>query len=179
MILALIAIGYCVVLIRKRYGAEFRSQWSIPSKTASQWVVIRFLGFVIASTLYVYLTNPNDLFRVVIDAPLMWISICLLYTFVSAIPQEIFYRFFFFTRYSNLSDSKWPFILLNATVFCLAHTMFDNTLVFLLTFIGGLLFANTYYETRSLLLVCIEHTLYGLWLYTVGMGAMLAFPMPQ
>ena len=42
--------------------------------------------------------------------------------------------------------------------------------------IGGLLFAFTYSKTKSTLFVLIEHTLYGCWLYTVGMGEMLGFP---
>ena len=177
--IGLIAVVYCIVLIRKHFANAFRIQWFIPDKHLWLWVGLRFLAFALLSTLYVYLTNPNDLFRVVSDAPLMWIGICVFYTLVSAIPQEIFYRFFFYERYAFLLNNQWLFIVLNAGLFSLAHTMFNNTLVFILTFIGGLLFAHTYYQTRSLALVCIEHTAYGLWLYTVGMGAMLAFPMPQ
>ena len=45
-----------------------------------------------------------------------------------------------------------------------------------LTFLGGLIFAITYYKTKSTLLVSIEHAIYGCWLFTVGMGDMLGFP---
>jgi membrane protease YdiL (CAAX protease family) len=51
-----------------------------------------------------------------------------------------------------------------------------NSLVMLLTFLGGILFAITFHKTRSTLLVSIEHAIYGIWLFTVGMGEMLAFP---
>jgi membrane protease YdiL (CAAX protease family) len=64
----------------------------------------------------------------------------------------------------------------NAIVFSLAHIFFKNTLVLVLTFIGGLLFAYTFVKTKSTTLVSIEHALYGNWLFTVGMGEMLAFP---
>jgi hypothetical protein len=40
----------------------------------------------------------------------------------------------------------------------------------ILTFFGGYLFAYTYAKTRSLLLVSIEHALYGCLLYTIGLG---------
>ena len=68
------------------------------------------------------------------------------------------------------------FIFLNATLFSLAHIFFRNTLVLILTFLGGLLFAFTYHKSKSTLLVSIEHAIYGNWLFTVGMGEMLAFP---
>jgi membrane protease YdiL (CAAX protease family) len=51
--------------------------------------------------------------------------------------------------------------------------------VLCITIIGGVIFAITFLRTRSLLLTSIEHALYGSWLFTAGMGEMLAFPMPQ
>ena len=67
-------------------------------------------------------------------------------------------------------------IFVNAILFSLAHMFFRNTLVLILTFVGGLLFAYTYFKTRSTLLASVEHAVYGNWLFTVGMGEMLAFP---
>lgn len=61
-------------------------------------------------------------------------------------------------------------------MFSLGHIFFRNTLVLVLTFFGGLLFAITYSKTKSTLLVSIEHAIYGSWLFTVGMGDMLGFP---
>ena len=54
--------------------------------------------------------------------------------------------------------------------------VFKNSLVLALTFLGGLLFAFTFYKTKSTLMVSIEHAIYGCWLFTVGMGSMLGFP---
>jgi membrane protease YdiL (CAAX protease family) len=39
-----------------------------------------------------------------------------------------------------------------------------------MTLVGGLLFAHTYWKTRSLLVSAIEHALYGCLLYTIGLG---------
>ena len=66
--------------------------------------------------------------------------------------------------------------MVNAALFSLAHIFFKNTLVMILTFIGGILFALTFKKTKSTLLVSIEHAIYGSWLFTVGMGEMLGFP---
>ena len=68
------------------------------------------------------------------------------------------------------------FLFVNAILFSLAHMFFKNSLVIILTFFGGLLFAFTFNNTKSTLLVSIEHAIYGSWLFTVGMGAMLGFP---
>ena len=84
---------------------------------------------------------------------------------------------FFYWRYSHLL-SPGLFLALNAILFSLAHTIFMNGLVFALTLAGGFLFANTYRKTQSLMVTSIEHAVYGLWLYTVGLGEMLAFPGP-
>ncbi len=67
-------------------------------------------------------------------------------------------------------------MFINAIVFSLGHIFFKNTLVMILTFVGGLLFAFTFQKTRSTLLVTVEHAIYGSWLFTVGMGDMLGFP---
>jgi membrane protease YdiL (CAAX protease family) len=65
---------------------------------------------------------------------------------------------------------------MNAIFFSLGHLFFKNTLVIVLTFLGGLLFAFTFNKTKSTLLVSIEHAIYGCWLFSVGMGSMLGFP---
>ena len=67
-------------------------------------------------------------------------------------------------------------IFANAVFFAAAHLLFKNNLVLALTFLGGLIFAFSYYKTQSTLLVSIEHAIYGSWLFTVGMGSMLGFP---
>jgi len=72
--------------------------------------------------------------------------------------------------------NKWLFLFINAILFSLAHLFLRSVLVQLLTFVGGILFAYTYQKTKSNTLVSIEHAIYGNWLFTVGMGEMLAFP---
>ena len=99
-----------------------------------------------------------------------------MYSFFSVYPQELIYRTFYFQRYEMLFKNRAIFIFVNAVIFSLAHMFLRNSLVLLLTFLGGILFAITFHRTRSTLLVSIEHIIYGSWLFTVGMGEMLAFP---
>jgi membrane protease YdiL (CAAX protease family) len=137
---------------------------------------IKFSVIALLLSIYVFVTTPEKLYYVVIEKPKVWLFFLAVYTLVSVIPQELVYRTFFFKRYELLFKNKNLFILINAGLFSLGHLFFGNTLVMFITFIGGLLFAFTYSKTKSTLFVLIEHTLYGCWLYTVGMGEMLGFP---
>lgn len=139
--------------------------------------ILEKLGvIVLLSTIYVVLFHPADLFKVLINKPLLWVIILFVYSILSVFPQEFLYRTFFFYRYENLFKNRRVFILINAAVFSLCHLFLQNLLVMIITFIGGILFALTYEKTKSLLIVSIEHSLYGIWLFTVGMGDALAFP---
>ena len=125
---------------------------------------------------YVWYSDRDQLFYVMLQKWWLWVFILFIYSFFSVYPQELIYRTFFFQRYRSLFPSAKLFVLLNAAVFSLAHIFFRNTLVMILTFIGGVLFALTFQKTRSTLMVTIEHAIYGSWLFTVGMGDMLGCP---
>ncbi len=156
------------VSLKIKKGLDWKHFW--------KRITILFVGVAIVTTLYVYFIDSEKLFCVPRNKPLLWIIILLIYTFLSVWPQELIYRTFFFARYERLFQNKKLLIFVNAIIFSLAHIFFKNTLVIVLTFLGGLLFAYTFYKTRSTVLISIEHALYGNWLFTVGMGQMLAFP---
>lgn len=178
LIIVLLCVTYCGWQLRTRLNVTRKVLWKVQWSDLWPVIAIRFLFFAVATTIFVAYQTPEDLFIVVLQKPLMWIGICFVYTFLSTLPQEIIYRTYFFARYSDLTDSKPLFILINASVFCFAHVFFMDNLVFILTFCGGLLFATTYDKSKSLVLTVAEHSFYGLWLFTVGMGRMLYFPMP-
>lgn len=138
--------------------------------------LLKFLIIACLTSLFVWFTNKQMLFEVVINKPIMWIIFLLVYCFFSVYPQELLFRTFYFKRYKNLFKNESLFLFVNAILFSLAHMFFKNSLVIILTFLGGLLCAFTYNDTKSTLLVSIEHAIYGSWLFTVGMGAMLGFP---
>lgn len=138
--------------------------------------LVLLLAICVLTIVYMFFTDASKLFFVVKTKPLLWIVIVFVYSAFSVYPQELIFRTFFFLRYECLFKDSSLFIFINAIIFCLAHLLFKNTLVLLLTFLGGILFAMTFQRTRSTLLVSIEHAIYGSWLFTVGMGEMLGFP---
>ncbi|GAB1858509.1 hypothetical protein MHTCC0001_33480 [Flavobacteriaceae bacterium MHTCC 0001] len=174
--MGLVGFVYVIYVLLKVEHEVFKMapnlNWSHFIKiTAAKLVIIAIITF-----LYVWFTNKEVLFAVLLNKPLLWGVILFVYTFLSVYPQELIYRTFFFKRYSVFFKDKNLLLFINAIVFALAHMLFRNTLVLILTFLGGLLFAFTFQNTKSTLLVSIEHALYGCWLFTVGMGAMLGFP---
>ncbi|MDT0594459.1 CPBP family intramembrane glutamic endopeptidase [Glaciecola petra] len=161
-------VSFSIILAKLRSVTVSRQTWY---RILGKWFV-----FASIACLLVYIYLPDKLFHVLINQPILWLIIVLIYTFLSVLPQEFLYRTFFFKRYAVLGLTQSWFIFLNALLFSLGHLMFHNNLVMVLTFCGGLLFAYTYTQTKSFIAICVEHALYGLWLFTVGIGGMLAFP---
>lgn len=178
--LALVFSGviYCIwISIHLKLIAK-KSLISLDIKTNLIRIIITFGLVSLSSFAFMYLLHPEDLFIVVNKAPVLWATILLVYAVLSVYPQELLYRTFYFNRYADVFEKKY-LNLINIIIFPIAHLMFNNSLVLLVTLIGGVLFTMSYIRHRSVLLTSIEHALYGNVLFTVGMGEMLAFPMPN
>jgi uncharacterized protein len=94
----------------------------------------------------------------------------LIYPFSSAFPQELIFREFFFSRYRSLFQTKTVMVLVNIVLFAFAHIYFANWTILLFTVIGGAIFTHTYLKTKSLLVVTIEHTMYGMLILSSGLS---------
>ena len=119
----------------------------------------------------VYLIAPQLLFSLVRRSPWLWALIFLFYPLVSVYPQEFLYRAFFFHRYQPLFGGGWGMIAASALAFGFAHIIFRNWLAVGLCVIGGFLFSFTYQESGSLLLACLDHAIFGNFLFTIGLGS--------
>ena len=129
---------------------------------------IVFVSFLILSFSFLYdqenfLSFPKENFNI-------YILVMILYPFLSALPQEVLYRRFFFERYEKTFPGKTKFIILNSIFFSLGHIIYLNPIVIGFTFIGGLIFAWNYYEHRSTFWVTLEHAIYGNVVFTSGLG---------
>lgn len=167
---------YVIYVLLKVENNKFKIRQHINWTQFWQRTTIKFLATAMITVSYMYILDYDNLFVVVKSNPMLWVAILFVYSVFSVYPQELVYRTFFFQRYESLFRSNALFIIVNAALFSLAHMLFKNTLVMILTFIGGVLFALTFKKTKSTLLVSIEHAIYGCWLFTVGMGEMLGFP---
>lgn len=173
--LAIGVMGFIYVLLkleRQKFKIALNLNWK------SFWVqtLIKFLVIAALTTAFLWITDKENLFVVLRNKPRLWVFIIFIYSLFSVYPQELIYRTFFFNRYHQLFKSKNVLIFVNALLFALAHILFKNILVLILTFLGGILFALTFLKTKSTMLVSIEHAIYGCWLFTLGMGDLLGFP---
>ncbi len=178
-IITIICFVYILILLKRKGQLKLKFPDKRYWKSFWKETIVKLAIIIVITGMYVFLIAPDKLFSVLMKRPVVWIIILFVYTFLSVWPQEIIYRTFFYNRYSGLINNKWLFIFINAILFSLAHLFLGSFLVQVLTFVGGLLFAYTYQKTKSTTLVSIEHAIYGNWLFTVGMGDMLAFPGAQ
>lgn len=120
--------------------------------------------------LFVYLLDSRLLFSLVREQPVLWLMIVVLYPLLSVYPQELVYRAYFFHRYRPLFRKKGGLIFVNILLFGYMHIVFYNWIAVLLTLVGGAFFAVMYDRFRSILLVSLEHALFGYLIFTIGLG---------
>jgi membrane protease YdiL (CAAX protease family) len=137
---------------------------NLPSLLLRDAVCLVFLG------LAVRFFAPELLFSFIKRSPGFWALVMFLYPLISVFSQEMLYRAFFFHRYQSLFGDGWTMIFASALAFGFVHIIFGNWLSVLLCVFGGLLFAFTYHSSGSLLLACMEHAIFGNFIFTIGLG---------
>ncbi|MEM9345748.1 MAG: CPBP family intramembrane glutamic endopeptidase [Planctomycetota bacterium] len=119
---------------------------------------------------------PTGIFPIFDRAhPVIPLIIFLFYPWVSVYPQNVICRAFFCHRYRPILGGGWVLVVVNAVAFAMIHIMFNNWIVLVLTFIGGIIFIRTYLKSRSLLLSTIEHAIYGLFCLYSALGIFLLY----
>lgn len=164
-------VGWCLLLLLTDQRFKRFRLWNLEKLKLYLPVVMR--SFVIAAALILLASwyfTPQWLFALPKEQTLMWLALLVLYPLLSAWPQEIIFRTFMFHRYKKVFKSKTLRAYLSAFTFALAHLLFANWIAVVGSFIAGLVFAFTYIQSRSTLLVAIEHSLWGCWLFTAGLG---------
>jgi membrane protease YdiL (CAAX protease family) len=181
------ALGFCpihpimalwlfsaICLIVLIFDPQFRVSdlWLVKKWKDLIRIVVRFLLAAILLVCYVVVFEPDLLFNFPKYRPYTWAMVMILYPVLSVCPQGLIHRAFLFHRYRRLFKGGWM-ILASAAAFSFMHIVFKNPLALLLTFGGGILFAKTYEDTRSLVISLIEHALYGNYVFTLGLGKYL------
>jgi len=132
--------------------------------------VLMFVPAAALLALLAYLFAPELLLQLPLQRPALWILVLVLYPLLSVYPQEVVFRTFFFHRYRSLFPRPTTMILASGIVFGLAHLFFGNWLAPVLTTLGGFLFATTYQRSSSTLQAFLEHSLWGDFIFTLGLG---------
>jgi membrane protease YdiL (CAAX protease family) len=157
--------------VQKMHWEDFwRSHPPAIEKKQLRFILQRFLvcSFLLLGLLL--LLYPGNFLNFPRQYPLFFLFFIVLYPVLSVLPQELLYRTFFFKRYRLIFRQPVSMIMASTLSFGFLHIIFHNYLAILLTLVGGYFFSRTYNVTRSLYLVCFEHSLYGLLVFTLGFG---------
>ncbi len=140
---------------------------------AAQWrgMLMRWAVFFAVLTALLALHQPQMLFGFPRRSPRFWLFVMAAYPVLSVAAQGVLYRWFHEAVFAPLFGSPRRSLLAGALVFSYGHIVFHNLWAVFFTFIGGLLFLQTYRKSQSLLFSGIEHALYGDALFTIGWGA--------
>jgi membrane protease YdiL (CAAX protease family) len=101
--------------------------------------------------------------------PALWALVLVLYPVLSAWPQELVYRTFFFHRYEPLLGRRGT-IAASGLAFSLLHVAYADPIAPALALPAGLVLGLAYARSGSLLAVALEHALYGSAVFTLGLG---------
>jgi len=174
-------LGSCVYVLLRLYGRiDWRHTGGAPP--VGWWRVPLLRGALVAVCIlaYVLLVEPENLFSLPRERPVLWLLIVFAYPLLSVIPQELIYRVYLFKAHADLWTNPWRPIAASALFFSWMHIVFAGGFAMATTAIGGLLLADTYARARAkpgaLWIVSLEHSLYGLAMFTVGLGRYFFMP---
>ena len=172
IMLALVPIGLIIYFLLKQdptFDNNLFFNWS-NGKRYLKPMLWWFLVAAIVMLVTGYLVEPSNMFLLVKEKPWLLLIISIFYPLFSVVPQALAYRALFFHRYSYHIKGKWMQIVVSAVLFSFGHILYKNWIVLLLTFIAGIVYAYRYYQSKSLTLSVLEHSLYGIWLFSSGLG---------
>ncbi|PBC52489.1 CPBP family intramembrane metalloprotease [Rhodococcus sp. ACS1] len=168
----LLVLGLAVVVyLRRSSGFDRASLWR-PGTFRSQARSIAALWCLAAVCLSVTvaLLRPGLLFAFPREDPLIWALVMVLYPLLSVYPQELIFRWFVFHRYATVFGEGARMVAASSVAFGFVHIAFGSWITVVMTIVGGWIFASRYRRTRSLFTVSVEHALYGMLVFTVGLG---------
>ncbi|MBH0780130.1 CPBP family intramembrane glutamic endopeptidase [Nocardia bovistercoris] len=124
----------------------------------------------LALTTAVAVTRREDLFDLPRRDARLWAAVMVFYPLFSVYPQEVVFRSFLFHRYAPVFGTGRGMIAASAAAFGYVHIIFGNWFSVAASGVGGWIFATRYLRTRSLFTASAEHALYGMLVFTVGLG---------
>lgn len=168
LVLAVVTAGVTWVLLRD--GLDSRALWS--GRLRGEWAGVALrsaLAALLVLAVALWLA-PDQVLAMPRQRPLTWLAGLALYPLLSAWPQEILYRVWFFRRYERLFPTPAAMIAASGAAFALLHLVYPNLVAPLLSLPAGLVLAWRYHRTGAIGPVWVEHAVYGLLLFTLGLG---------
>ena len=166
--LLLIALTFLIFLVR---DPDFNNKelYRLNKKDLKRSVV-RVIIITLLLVWFTYWIFPHLFFHYPLEDFKGYLITFFLYPFASVLPQELVYRVYFFHRYKEVVPEKYLLMLSNAIIFGLTHWIYGNWVAPIATFLVSWIFIFTYFRSRSLINVSLEHYFYGMVMFTIGFG---------
>ena len=172
-VLWVVALGVCTaLLVDPHFDRACLFSWRGTRRHLPQ-ILARAGLLAVVSAAALMILAPQQLFDLPRRNIRLWALVMCCYPLLSVVPQAVIYRVLFFHRFGVLFRSRYVLYLVSGAAFSLAHLVFANVWAMVLTFVGGVLLARTYDQTRLMPLTCLEHALYGNVCFTIGLGRYL------
>jgi uncharacterized protein len=169
-VLVVLAVAAVVYLLRAD-GFDRRNFWRASALRGEiRPMLILWAATAVVCAGAVLLTEPSTFLILPREEIELWAVIMVGYPLASVYPQEVLFRAFIFQRYRPVFGNGYLMVAASAAAFGFVHIAFGNWVAVVLSAAGGWIFAARYRRTRSLLTVGVEHALYGLLMFTVGLG---------
>jgi len=174
-------LGSCAYAVWRLAGRiDWRHTGGVPPAGWWRTPVLRGVLVMLCVLAYVLMLEPEHLLALPRERPGLWLLIVFAYPLLSVIPQELIYRVYLFEAHPGLWSNPRLAIAASALFFSWMHIVFAGGFAMATTAIGGLLLADTYARARAkpgaLWVVALEHSLYGLAMFTAGLGRYFFVP---
>ena len=176
--LLLFTFATMLLYLRKDPTFDNRRLWNLSDLGAAMpRILITFAlaapVILLASWYLAYHTTllpESGFLRLPRQIPLLLLAIAIFYPWISAYPQEVTHRAFFFHRYAPILGDGPLILTLNILTFSWLHAPMWNPIALIMTLPAGVIFALTYRRTNSALAAGFEHAIYGIWAFACGLG---------
>ena len=178
-IIILPVLVFIFILLRRNSDFKWREliKWQVSRKELFFNALILLVSALLMLG-YVLLFDRENLFNLPRANIWIYLAMCLFYPVFSAFGQEIIYRTFLSRRYSEILPMGWQFVVASALTFSYMHIVYYDPVSMILTFIGGLYFAQVYRVSRSVLFTSVLHGIFGIIIFGVGLGQHFWLDMP-
>lgn len=170
LVLGAVTVAGLVALLLDR-SFDRRRLWSSAGlRGALAGILLRAAAAAAVIAPLVLWLEPSRFLAPLSEPPAHLLGRLVLYALVSAWPQEVLYRLLFFHRYAALFPGRGALVAASGLAFGVLHVVFPNALAPILSLPAGLALARTYRGTGSIGPIWLEHTLYGVLIFTLGLG---------
>ena len=176
--LLLLTFSTMLIYLRKDPTFDNRKLWNLQDLKSALPRILTTFAFAAPIILFAswYLAHHTPLLpesgflRLPREIPLLLLAITIFYPWISAYPQEVTHRAFFFHRYAPILGSSHTILILNILTFSWLHITMWNTIALIMTLPAGIIFALTYRRTNSALAAGFEHAILGIFAFAAGLG---------